>query len=244
MARGKKTDPKKAAPTPETLEQTEDTATAQEAQEQTEDTHEVHVRGDHHNHVVGNHPANRRLRRVGQTVHIDFLVCRPHPGDAGAGRGHRSRPGGTGADRGHRPRPGGTGADRGRRSRPGGTGADRGHRSHPLFQRDFAVLIHFQPCDIPRFNLCRNRGGVLRACFYKCGIPVLVLLRRLHGRSGVLGLLLCLLGGSGVLGLLLHPEARQLIVSTAQFPAMRKRLDTPGTAEAKLYKRVKEQIGK
>lgn len=39
-----------------------------------------------------------------------------------------------------------------------------------------------------------------------------------------------------------HPEARQLIVSTAQFPAMRKRLDTPGTAEAKLYKRVKEQL--
>ncbi len=41
-----------------------------------------------------------------------------------------------------------------------------------------------------------------------------------------------------------HPEARQLIVSTAQFPAMRRRLDTTGTAEAKLYKRVKEQIGK
>ena len=41
-----------------------------------------------------------------------------------------------------------------------------------------------------------------------------------------------------------HPDARWLIVSTAQFPAMRKRLDTPGTAEAKLYKRVKEQIGK
>ena len=39
-----------------------------------------------------------------------------------------------------------------------------------------------------------------------------------------------------------HPEARQLIVSTAQFPAMRRRLDTPGTAEAKLYKRVKEQL--
>ena len=39
-----------------------------------------------------------------------------------------------------------------------------------------------------------------------------------------------------------HPEARWLIVSTAQFPAMRKRLDTPGTAEAKLYKRVKEQV--
>ena len=41
-----------------------------------------------------------------------------------------------------------------------------------------------------------------------------------------------------------HPEARQLIVSTAQFPAMRRRLDTPGTAEAKLYKRVKELLGK
>ena len=39
-----------------------------------------------------------------------------------------------------------------------------------------------------------------------------------------------------------YPEARQLIVSTAQFPAMRKRLDTPGTAEAKLYKWVKEQL--
>ena len=39
-----------------------------------------------------------------------------------------------------------------------------------------------------------------------------------------------------------HPDARWLIVSTAQFPAMRKRLDTPGTAEAKLYKRVKEQL--
>ena len=39
-----------------------------------------------------------------------------------------------------------------------------------------------------------------------------------------------------------HPEARQLIVSTAQFPTMRKRLDTPGTATAKLYKRIKEQL--
>lgn len=39
-----------------------------------------------------------------------------------------------------------------------------------------------------------------------------------------------------------HPEARRLIVSTAQFPAYRRRLDTPGTAEAKLYKRVKEQV--
>lgn len=37
-------------------------------------------------------------------------------------------------------------------------------------------------------------------------------------------------------------DARWLIVSTAQFPAYRRRLDTPRTAEAKLYKRVKEQL--
>lgn len=36
-----------------------------------------------------------------------------------------------------------------------------------------------------------------------------------------------------------YPEARRLIVSTAEFPAMRKRLDTPGTAEAALYKQVR-----
>jgi len=39
-----------------------------------------------------------------------------------------------------------------------------------------------------------------------------------------------------------HPEAQRLIVSTAQFPNMRRRLDTPGTAEAKLYKQVKGQL--
>lgn len=39
-----------------------------------------------------------------------------------------------------------------------------------------------------------------------------------------------------------HPEARRLVVSTAEFPTMRKRLDTPGTAETKLYKQVKEQL--
>lgn len=41
-----------------------------------------------------------------------------------------------------------------------------------------------------------------------------------------------------------HPEARQLIVSTAQFPAMRRRLDTPGTEEAELYKAVKAELSK
>ena len=41
-----------------------------------------------------------------------------------------------------------------------------------------------------------------------------------------------------------YPEARQLIVSTARFPTMRKQLDTPGTAETALYKQVRGQLGK
>jgi len=36
-----------------------------------------------------------------------------------------------------------------------------------------------------------------------------------------------------------HPQARELIVSTGRFASFRKRLDTPGTAEANLYKQVK-----
>lgn len=39
-----------------------------------------------------------------------------------------------------------------------------------------------------------------------------------------------------------HPQARGLIVSTGQFPAVRKLLDTPGTEKAKLYKQVKELL--
>lgn len=39
-----------------------------------------------------------------------------------------------------------------------------------------------------------------------------------------------------------HPEARELIVSTAEFPGLRKRLDTPGTDAAKIYKKVKERL--
>lgn len=36
-----------------------------------------------------------------------------------------------------------------------------------------------------------------------------------------------------------HPEVLPLIVSIGKFPAMRKRLDTPGTPEARLFKRIK-----
>ena len=39
-----------------------------------------------------------------------------------------------------------------------------------------------------------------------------------------------------------NPAALGLIVSTGEFPAMRRRLETPGTPEAKLYKAVKARI--
>lgn len=39
-----------------------------------------------------------------------------------------------------------------------------------------------------------------------------------------------------------HPAARGLLVSTAKFASVRKRLDTPGTAEAVLFKKVKSQL--
>lgn len=39
-----------------------------------------------------------------------------------------------------------------------------------------------------------------------------------------------------------HPQALGLVVSTGEFPFMRKRLETPGTLEANLYKAVKEKL--
>ena len=39
-----------------------------------------------------------------------------------------------------------------------------------------------------------------------------------------------------------HPAARGLITSAGKFVAMRKRLETPGTAEAILYKTVKSEL--
>ena len=41
-----------------------------------------------------------------------------------------------------------------------------------------------------------------------------------------------------------HPEAAKLIVSVGKFKAMRRRLDTPGTQEAKLYKALKEALAR
>lgn len=39
-----------------------------------------------------------------------------------------------------------------------------------------------------------------------------------------------------------HPAARRLIVPTAKFASVRKRLETPGTAEAAIYKKVKAEL--
>ncbi len=39
-----------------------------------------------------------------------------------------------------------------------------------------------------------------------------------------------------------HPETLGLIVSTGAFPAMRRRLETPGTPEAELYRAAKEEL--
>ena len=129
MARGKKTDPKKAAPTPETLEQTEDTTPVPETPEQTEDTAPTQEAPE---------------RDVLAGIQNPCVYCGPTV--RGVARQYTTFQGGI-----------------------------------PDALRDFIKE---------------------------------------------------------------HPEARQLIVSTAQFPAMRRRLDTPGTAEAKLYKQVKELLGK
>ena len=39
-----------------------------------------------------------------------------------------------------------------------------------------------------------------------------------------------------------HPAARGLIIPTAKFASVRKRLETHGTAEAIIYKRVKDEL--
>lgn len=142
MARGKKTDPKKAAPTPETLEQTEDTTPVPETPEQTEDTA----------------PVPETLEQTEDTAPTQEAP-----------------------------------------------------------ERDVLAGIQ-NPCVYCGPTM---RGVARQYTTFQGGIPDAL-------RDFIKE----------------HPEARQLIVSTAQFPAMRRRLDTTGTAEAKLYKRVKEQIGK
>ena len=142
MARGKKTDPKKAAPTPETLEQTEDTTPVPETPEQTEDTTPVPETPEQTEDTAPTQEAPERDVLAG--IQNPCVYCGP-----------------------------------------------------------------------------TVRGVARQYTTFQGGIPDAL---RDFIRE--------------------HPEARGLIVSTAWFPAMRRRLDTTGTAEAKLYKRVKEQIGK
>ena len=142
MARGKKTDPKKAAPTPETLEQTEDTTPVPETPEQTEDTA----------------PVPETLEQTEDTAPTQEAP-----------------------------------------------------------ERDVLAGIQ-NPCVYCGPTV---RGVARQYTTFQGGIPDAL-------RDFIKE----------------HPEARQLIVSTAQFPAMRRRLDTTGTAEAKLYKQVKELLGK
>ena len=155
MARGKKTDPKKAAPTPETLEQTEDTTPVPETPEQTEDTSPVPETPEQTEDTA---PVPETLEQTEDTAPTQEAP-----------------------------------------------------------ERD--VL-----------------AGIQNPCVY-CGPTVRGVARQYTTfQGGIPDALRDFIGE--------HPEARGLIVSTAQFPAMRRRLDTTGTAEAKLYKRVKEQIGK
>ena len=175
MARGKKTDPKKAAPTPETLEQAEDTAPAQEAQEQTEDTA----------------PA---VETPEQDQDRDVTFVKTSPEDAAAIAAQ----------------------------------VEAGNVARLEMNENGEITLKEPERDV--------LAGIKNPCVY-CGPTVRGVARQYTTFQG---------GIPDALRDFIreHPEARQLIVSTAQFPAMRRRLDTPGTAEAKLYKRVKEQIGK
>ena len=175
MARGKKTDPKKAAPTPETLEQTEDTAPVPETPEQTEDTA----------------PA---VETPEQDQDRDATFVKTSPEDAAAIAAQ----------------------------------VEAGNVARLEMNENGEITLKEPERDV--------LAGIKNPCVY-CGPTVRGVARQYTTFQG---------GIPDALRDFIreHPEARQLIVSTAQFPAMRKRLDTPGTAEAKLYKRVKEQIGK
>ena len=175
MARGKKTDPKKAAPTPETLEQTEDTATAQEAQEQTEDTATA-------------------VETPEQDQDRDATFVKTSPEDAAAIAAQ----------------------------------VEAGNVARLEMNENGEITLKEPERDV--------LAGIKNPCVY-CGPTVRGVARQYTTFQG---------GIPDALRDFIreHPEARGLIVSTAQFPAMRRRLDTTGTAEAKLYKRVKEQIGK
>ena len=188
MARGKKTDPKKAAPTPETLEQTEDTAPAQEAQEQTEETAPAQEAQEQTEETA---PAVETPEQD-QNQDRDVTFVKTSPEDAAAIAAQ----------------------------------VEAGNVARLEMNENGEITLKEPERDV--------LAGIKNPCVY-CGPTVRGVARQYTTFQG---------GIPDTLRDFIkeHPEARRLIVSTAQFPAMRKRLDTPGTAEAKLYKRVKEQL--
>ena len=203
MARGKKTDPKKAAPTPETLEQTEDTAPAQEAQEQTEDTAPAQEAQEQTEDAAPAQEAQEQTEETAPAVETpeqdqnqdrDVTFVKTSPEDAAAIAAQ----------------------------------VEAGNVARLEMNENGEITLKEPERDV--------LAGIKNPCVY-CGPTVRGVARQYTTFQG---------GIPDALRDFIreHPEARQLIVSTAQFPAMRRRLDTTGTAEAKLYKRVKEQIGK
>ena len=203
MARGKKTDPKKAAPTPETLEQTEDTAPAQEAQEQTEDTAPAQEAQEQTEDTAPAQGAQEHTEETAPAVETpeqdqnqdrDVTFVKTSPEDAAAIAAQ----------------------------------VEAGNVARLEMNENGEITLKEPERDV--------LAGIKNPCVY-CGPTVRGVARQYTTFQG---------GIPDALRDFIreHPEARQLIVSTAQFPAMRRRLDTTGTAEAKLYKRVKEQIGK
>ena len=201
MARGKKTDPKKAAPTPETLEQAEDTAPAQEAQEQTEDTAPAQEAQEQTEDAAPAQEAQEQTEDTAPAVETpeqdqdrDATFVKTSPEDAAAIAAQ----------------------------------VEAGNVARLEMNENGEITLKEPERDV--------LAGIKNPCVY-CGPTVRGVARQYTTFQG---------GIPDALRDFIreHPEARQLIVSTAQFPAMRRRLDTTGTAEAKLYKRVKEQIGK
>ena len=201
MARGKKTDPKKAAHTPETLEQTEDTAPAQEAQEQTEDAAPAQEAQEQTEDTAPAQEAQEQTEETAPAVETpeqdqnqdrDVTFVKTSPEDAAAIAAQ----------------------------------VEAGNVARLEMNENGEITLKEPERDV--------LAGIKNPCVY-CGPTVRGVARQYTTyRGGIPDVLRDFIKE--------YPEARQLIVSTAQFPAMRKRLDTPGTAEAKLYKWVKEQL--
>ena len=216
MARGKKTDPKKAAPTPETLEQTEDTTPVPETPEQTEDTTPVPETPEQTEDTA---PVPETLEQTEDTAPTQETLEQTEGTAPAVETPEQDQ------------------------------NQDRDAAFVKTSPEDAAAIAsQVEAGNVARLEMNENGeitlkeperdilAGIQNPCVY-CGPTMRGVARQYTTFQG---------GIPDALRDFIkeHPEARQLIVSTAQFPAMRRRLDTPGTAEAKLYKQVKELLGK